>query len=507
MEGLRLRTPFGRDEGYLDSSDSAMLEMTPLLKSSDRVGQTAIQNSPKEAEGTMKTPEFLYVGGDVMGLPRLTTSLVHAIHGKPDPAGIHALGFTSMFSVYTGYAAGKRGMKLYNRSEEIGDTTGKVIGAVNMVRAPMEIMGGLTFTPVRALSIAGTYTTAKSVAVATTTLATIGSIFYAGTYLLIAAPSAISLTKNFQFGSKLDEAMDQQDTPVRKARAGLNTLMMELDGTVEEKKEFLRAIAENPEIWDEEVPVDPGRTDHTQYTLEERRLLWNEAGEYTSNDFSQQRLYGHFKKHFSEYKAKKTAEFSRKTGVESVGLIRKELDKPSHKSLLNRLDRGEGIEEAQGIIDSVKAEMKKNKILHAGIIFFCLVGVFALIAGTVASGGTLGIAIAAAWVVSAIGMLAIDGYFLYQTLQSGDMDKKDKIAFFVSNVLLIMIAGTGMFFSGGLAPIIIGAVMLVLWTGVAIYSNYYWKFKKDEDENIVEGLDAPYRGGAHVHVAPKEKLA
>ena len=87
------------------------------------------------------------------------------------------------------------------------------------------------------------------------------------------------------------------------------------------------------------------------------------------------------------------------------------------------------------------------------------------------------------------------------------MDKKDNIAFFVSNVLLIMIAGTGMFFSGGLAPIIIGAVMLVLWTGVAIYSNYYWKFKKDEDEDEVERLDAPYRGGAHVHVAPKEKLA
>lgn len=506
MQAVMAREPYGLGEtrAYSDGRGPSMLEMAPLL-GSHSAAQVAIQNSPKEAEGTMKTVEFLYFGSDLEGLPRLTASLFNAIHGQPDPAGIHALGFTSMFSVYTGYAAGKRGMKLYTESERIGDSTGQMIGAANMARAPMEIMGGLTFTPVRALSIAATYTSAKAVTVAATTLATIGSAFYAGTYILIAAPSVISLKKNIQFGWKLDEAMDQEQTPVGKARAGLKTLMIELDGTPEEKREFLRGIAEDPANWDEEVPVDPGSTDHRQYTLEEKRFLWNEAGKYTTDDFSRERLYGHFKKHYSNFKAKKEAEFSRKTGVESADLIRKELNKPAHANLLSQLDQGKGVEEAQGIIDTVKSEMRKNKILHAAIVFFCMVGVFALIAGTVATGGTLGIVIAAAWVVSAIGMLAIDGYFLYQTLQSGNMDKKDKIAFFVSNVLLLMIAGTGMFFSGGLAPLIIGGVMLVLWTGVAIYSNYHWKFKKDEDE--VEMLEAPHRGEAHVHLAHKKKLA
>ncbi|MDJ0651997.1 MAG: hypothetical protein QNJ27_03190 [Simkaniaceae bacterium] len=150
--------------------------------------------------------------------------------------------------------------------------------------------------------------------------------------------------------------------------------------------------------------------------------------------------------------------------------------------------------------------MKKNQSLHAGIIFLCLVGVFALVAGTVACTEALGIVIAAAWVVSAIGMLVIDGYFLHQALGSGEMDKNDKLAFFVSNVLLIMIAGTGMFFSGGLAPTIIGAVMFVLWSGVAIYSNDQWKFNKDEDENCSQGLDASCRGSTRF-VASKAKLA
>lgn len=481
----------------------SMLEMEPLLLKTERVAQTAIKNTPIEAEGTTKTCEIVYFGGDLFSVPRMVGSLWNTVQGRPDPVGFHGLGLTSIFSVYTGYVAGIRGKKDYTESSRIGDSTGQAIGAVNMVRAPMEILGGLTFTQVRALSIAATYTSAKSVTVASAVLGIVGSAFYAGTYILLAIPSVVSLFKNCQFGKKLDKAMDCETEPTKKAQSGLKTLMEELDGTVEEKKEFLKGIVEDPKIWDGEKILDPGKTDHSQYSLEELRLLWVEAQKYTSDDYSTELLYGHFKQRFIDFKAKKEAQFSRKTGADSIDLVRKELNMSPQKRLVARIEKGKGLEEAQALIGKVKSEMTKNKILHAAIIFFCVVGVVALVAGTVASGGGLAIAIAVAWVVSSIGMLAIDGYFLYKTLQSGNMDKKDKIAFFVANALLIMVAGAGMFFSGGLAPIIIGAVMFALWSGVAAYSYYHWKIKKIEDEVI----EAPHRGAAHIHHLHKKKLA
>ncbi|QVL56857.1 MAG: hypothetical protein KFB93_05590 [Simkaniaceae bacterium] len=489
-------------KAYLEGRGPSMLEMEPLLLKSDQLGQYVIPSSPKEVKETSKTCEFVYLGSDVFGVPRLVGSLVNTIQGRPDPAGFHGMGLTSIFSVYTGYVAGQRGLDKYTEASKVGDSTGQALGAINIARGPMEAMGGLTFTPFRALSIAATYTSAKSVTIAATTLGIVGSAFYSITYILLAIPSIVSLTKNIQFGRKLHQAMDQEQEPTRKAQVGLKALMVELDGTTEEKVEFLKGVAEDPAIWDGEEVRDPGQTDHRQYTLEEKRLLWYEAEKYTSDDYSKELLYGHFKKRYCEFKAKKEAQFARKTGADSVDLIRTELNKSPRKTLVAQLEKGKGLEEAQGVIDSIKGEMTKNKVLHAAIIFFCVVGVFALVAGTVASGGALGIAIAVAWVVSAIGMLAIDGYFLYKTLQSGNMDKKDKIAFFVANALLILIAGAGMFFSGGLAPIIIGAVMFALWSGVAGYSIYQWKINKIEDETA----EAPYRGAAQVNMLRKKKL-
>ncbi len=463
-----------RGEGQKATFGWEILSM-PLLKEVDQVREKSIAEAPMEAERRWKTCEIVYFGSDLLVAPRMVSSLGNAVMGKPDPVGLHGLGLTSIFSLFTGVITGKRGYSDYEKASKMGDTTGQVMGAINTARGPVEVMGGLTYTPFRALSIAATYTSSKIVGTAALIFGIAGSAFFAGIYVLFAIPSVISLTKNIQFGSKLNGAMDKIKTVPKKLQAALNTLMDELRGSDDERKVFLKGIKDDPAIWHEGRILPFKEVDDSVYTKEELQFLFKEAKELAPDDFSARKLYGHFKERYVNFKAKKNAQMARKTGSESTVIIRQELERDPKVNLVAQLEKGEGVEETQGIIDTVKGEMKKNRLLHAAIIGLCVIYVFALVAGSFTTGGGLAIAVAVVWVVASVGMLAIDGYFLYKSLKAGEMDKKDKIAFFVANILLIMIAGTGMLFSGGLAPIIIGGVMLALWVGIAGYTYYKWR--------------------------------
>ena len=139
-------------------------------------------------------------------------------------------------------------------------------------------------------------------------------------------------------------------------------------------------------------------------------------------------------------------------------------------------------------------------MLDGASVFFCILGVFALVAGTIATGGGLAIAGAALWVATSIGMLSIDGYFFYQACQSGAFDTKDKALFFVANALLLIVVGAGTVFSGGLVPLVISGVVGSLWLILAGYSYYKWNLqsKIEEQNDTAIKRELPHRGEAFV---------
>jgi hypothetical protein len=445
--------------------EPSAFENTPFL--SDRVGREAITSLPKE--GTSKTCEIVYLATDMFAAPRMVVGLQNVILGRPNSAGIQCLGLTSIFSVYTGAIAGQRGYAEYTEASRINDTAGQMMGAANIVRSPMEIMGGLTFTPFRALSIAATYTSSKVIVTAQFIFGTVGSAFFALTYLFLMIPSVMTLYKNISFSSKLSEAMKEGETPYAKAKFGLLALMEEWKGTEEEKKAFLEKIAKDSKREEKEI-------DSSLLTSDEQRFLLQEAMEYEPSDpFKRSILYGRFQEEFVKFKKEKEAEFIRKIGPEAAAWMKKELAKPIEEQLLYKVEWGKGIDQVEEVLKNVEKEALKNRLLHIGIVITSVIGAIALVAGSIFTGGAPLIIIAVAWVIASIGMLGIDGYFLYETLKQGEMDRNDKITFFVVNALLILIAGAGVFFSGGLAPLIIGSVMLALWVGVAAYSYYKWR--------------------------------
>ena len=481
---------------------------TPLLKQAfktDAVGQEAIARAPKKPSAVWKTPEYMYLAGDIASLPRLSASLVNTIHGRPDPAGLQGLGLTSSLSVLTGYIAGRRGYDEYERSGEIGDTTGQVSGIINMARAPMEIMTGLTFVPFRSLSIAATYTSAKSVTVAAGVFFKLGSAFGALGYLLLMIPSFIFLTQNISFHRKLSTVMNapENKTEAQKYAAGLKFMIDALKGTPDDWEQAVVETVNNPLIREGEhvkdVIVDP----------EELELLSKEELDFIEDRIDREgydmhdhpKMIEHTKQAFINMKKRKEVEFSRKTGFEATALVKKA------GPLLELLKVGKGVADAKMLFGKIDVEKWKNRILHGAIIFFCAVGVFALVAGMFVSGGGIGIAIAAAWVVTMIGMLAIDGYFFYKACQSGSLETSDKLIFFIANALLLMTVGAGIVFSGGLVPLIISGVVGGLWMLLAGYSYKKWtpQPKTKVIEDPVERHEAPYRG--HGYAIRKEKLA
>jgi|GEM_PF-4141547 hypothetical protein len=449
----------------MGGEESFALEKTPFL--TDRVGKEVIASLPKE--GTPKICEIIHFATGMFAVPRMVVGLQNAILGKPDVAGMQGLGLTSIFSVYTGTVTGQRGYAEYTEASQINDTAGQVIGATNMARSPMEIMGGLTFTSFRVLSIAATYTSSKVIVTAQFIFGTLGSAFFALTYAFLTIPSVMTLYKNISFSSKLNEAMGKGESPYAKAKFGLLTLVEEWKGTEEEKKAFLEKVAKDPKM--EGKGVDP-----SLLTDDERSFLLQEAMKYKPSDpFKRSILYEHFQEEFVKFKKEKEAEFIRKTGPKAAAWMKEELAKPVEEQLLHKVDCRQGIDQAKEVLKNIEKEAWKNCLLHVGIVVTCVIGATALVAGSIFTGGAPVIIIAVAWVIASMGTLAIDGYFLYETLKEGEMDRNDKILFFVVNVLLILVAGAGVFFSGGLAPLIIGSVMLVLWIGVAAYSYYKWR--------------------------------
>ncbi|MCB1081562.1 MAG: hypothetical protein KDK63_00300, partial [Chlamydiia bacterium] len=285
------------------------------------------------------------------------------------------------------------------------------------------------------------------------------------TYAFIAIPSAVTLYKNINFGRKLSAAIDGAATDLEKAKAALTALMDEASGTEAEKSEFLAKVMEEIDVDGDFIKIDEGAL-----TDEELEFLENKARELAPNN--PKVVLGHFKEHFVRFKAEKFAEFTRKVGAATAAKVRDELAKPSATRLDARLENTEDTEafkKANEVIEGAQSEILKNRILHVAIVAFCVLGITALILGNIFTGGLLGTIIVATWILVSLGMLAIDGYFLYQALKNGEMENSDKIAIFVMNALMITMAGATIFLSGGVALIVAAVILGTAFAGTSLY--------------------------------------
>lgn len=332
--------------------------MKAQAERANQVGQKAIKETPKKPTGSWKTNEYLYFAGDMASAPRLTVSLMDAIKGVPDPAHLQAIGLTSLLSIPTGVVAGIRGYDEMQSSHKIGDTTGEVLGGVNVARAPMEVMGGVTFTAFRGLSIAGTYTAAKSVTTATTVMANIGSGFFGLTYLLLMIPSIVTLVKNVSFHRTLEKVMNDpaHETEAEKYHAGLSFMIDTLKGTKEDWKEVMDQVIEDESLWED------GHVKEIEISPEDLQLLTDEEIDYIEervilegyDEMSDPKMIEHGKQALINMKKRKEVDFTRKTGPETTSLVK------VAEPLLDALKEGKEVGLAKSLFSKINMEKWKK---------------------------------------------------------------------------------------------------------------------------------------------------
>jgi len=473
---------------------------------------------------TGPSAEFIYFASDIPSTYRMVDGLVAAIQNQPTPTGDSGLGISSGASILSGYVAGCRGYVENREATKINDYWGKVSGKITMVRGAFETVGGAVFIPVRALSIAAAETSSKTVAQSALILGNVGSALFGVMYLLLAAPCAISMVKGIRFSSNLKKAMSDPELTTKRdqVKAGVDFVMEQFDLVRSDRKEIAKRVTEDPSIWDGEnvKPIDISPEDEqllSDYDKDYIKGFVGAVGKKNDYDeFTQAQIGEHVKHEFIMEKKRKQAELGRKAGSETVALVKEEISKPAEERLANRLLDPEdltAVEDAESFLDKIKGNANFNIWFNAAIVFFCVLGAVAFFVGMAGSGGALGIAIAVICVVVSLGMLAIDGYSLWQAYKQGDPQFKDKAVMSLMGLFMTTSLILGTVFSGGLVPLIAAGVIGLMWAGFAGYSYYRWskqppKVDDKTDEIAQERLRKVREEEARrLLEQPKEKLA
>ncbi|WP_420420527.1 hypothetical protein [Simkania sp.] len=473
------------------------LDPPSLLETAVKTDRVA-QKEMKEPWWLVTGPsnEFIYATSDISSLYRMVHGVQLAVANQPTPPADNALGITSGASILTGYIAGCRGYVENREASKIGDFWGQVSGKVTMARGAFETAYGAVMLPTRILSLVAASSGSQSVAQSAAITGNVGSALGGVMYLLLAIPCAISMGKGIQFKVGLSKAMNNPEfkTEREKLRGGIEYIMNKLVLKRDDRREMAFKVVNDPSIWDGEnvKPIDVSEADEKLLSQGDKDYIQGFAGRYGElheyDEFTIAQIGQHIKSAFITGKKLKEAELGRMADPATVKLVKEELEKSEADRLLERLQDPEdltAVEDAKKFLGEVNKNTNFNIGMNAAIAFLCVLGAVAFFVGMGATGGALGIALAVIWVVVSVGMLAVDGYYLWQAYKSGDPKLGDKVIMSLMGLFMTASVMTAVF-SGGLVPLIAAGVIGAMWAGTGAYSYYRWSKKPVDDEKTDE---------------------
>nr|NGX51631.1 hypothetical protein [Chlamydiota bacterium] len=402
----------------------------------DQLGKRAVARSSQAQPSAWKANAFMGATKTLPGIASGVMNLRNTFHGNSNPIALKGISLSSVMSPLMGYIALDKSSKEYQEAVKIHDTAGSAMGAFNIAQASGQILGGLSSAPYTALSIASTLTSAKCVKVAATVFGRVGTGVSGVSSLLSLFPHIIALAQDFQFDSMVYEVMTapENDTDAKKYHAGLTFMLKRLYGTPEEWAEIAVDTFFDNSLragWYYKKPAEISPEDLALLSSDELKFIDLCVAVKGFKGDSKYAMLGHLKHSFINWKKRMRADFIRKTGPKTLKLV------SGAAALLPSLENGKEVKAAKRLFTEINKEKWTNRILHVALIGLTILGISALVAGTLSTGGTMSIVIAAALVVVSLGMVAINGYFLYQALQSGSFDTKDKVMFIFSTTLLM----------------------------------------------------------------------
>lgn len=382
---------------------------------------------------------------------------------KPNPA-VDLTGISGAVMIGTGTQASLTGMKQYETATRVDDFWGRFSGAVLTVRGGLEATAGVIAIPMRSLNFAATVVATKTVLVASKVVSGVGTCASGFVYAFLMIPFIVNMHHARKFGQEFDEV-------VKRDSIGPRTKSIQLKKFFEEKTTLTKEDAQKifEDIGEERLLDD---IPELSLLTEQDKSL---AKELSKGDAKVEK---HLTIQFAKCIARKRADVERSIGSKGVNAIDTFL-------ATNILDQHEIVDD---VIENVQKANFSTKVTNAIVISFCVFGIIAAIVSLPIGGPAwLAIMATAFWVVSSIGWLVFDGYFIYQAFQTDQIGKWDKLGLFALSAVFIGSIALASIFTGGLLGFAIIGTLAISWAvfSALIYYNIHRREELAKKQEVV----------------------
>jgi len=459
--------------------------MSKLFRSQVKEGQETKAEMPKpevlgtaiKTDGIAKkifdslptgpTPELAYVISDVSSIANSHVNLIATIQHQSASPGFKALGLFSGASILSGFVEMCRGYKEHAHASKIKDVWGQVFAKITLAKGGFETLGALFVLPSCILSLAAINASHKTAAVISAHFGKTGGVFCALTAFFISIPCSIRAGRLLNLRNKMDA----------KETSPIEVLAERLELSRKEKRKLAYTIVADPATRSEFKEFDPDEkallTDTDKNYINDYVDAFVNKGHF--DDVTGDKVKSHLMLAFSHARQEKIADLERLIGSENVEMLQ------AYKNGKKPLDTG-------AFIEKLRKEMTFHIRFNAFAAAVTFVAGAALIAGIVASGGSLGLALAIIGVITSLGALGADGYCLYETYKKGQLKSADKVIFGMMVALMVTSIVAATLFSGGIAPLVATSVIGLVWMGLSIYSHRRYSSNAKEHEEALRQM-------------------
>ncbi len=396
-----------------------------------------------------------------------------AVSGRDMAIGYQAFGSLTGVNAVLGYVGMYGGLQNLAYAKAINDQQGVLLERITVLKGGSLMGAGVTYGAFRPLSIAARLAHGEATSILNGiagSMAIAGSGFYSLFFGLLAMSSSLQIVESSSFQARLEEAESFEDK--------LQVLVKALDAAPDQikasdeklKNEALKSGKKDLKKALKELGISNVPREKLQGLL--LKVIEESVGGWTSAS-RQKNVQNELMKiglsmRVQKLEKKQEAKMQRILSSKGFAALKALKNTPG---LLARVERGDkaAIEQARALFQVVEVGLKSRFRENTALTAACLLGVVAMVLGVTITGGVPLIAATAVMLALSISMLAVDGYFLFQSFQNERPANHDKAVLITSTVigLISLIGMVALSLTGvvtmGTFPLVVSLALTSIW--------------------------------------------
>ncbi len=438
-----------------------------------------------------RTADLVYPFSDFSGNACMGLAVIDPVNTRQVFA---ALGIPS--AIFTGPVAFEKAYNEVRESADLKDHSGNVLGTLNIYRSIAETLGGITTVPVRIFAMLPTLS--KTAQIASSVFGNLLASFTVALFFIYVVISSYTIHRHGKFAKPIHAILrDVSLTSTQKLERVLQHLVKKLEITdhdlhkLGEKtlRKICDKLAKANDYKNQEIRQKLKKTPLKEGAekFQSMALDWLNNN-LQSKELSDKALFGGLTNRLANSLYFKSLKKQKQFNRFSGVTISKDFDLKKIRNALKDLAVG-NTEKAEQLVQTWKSSSLQTKILHGSILAICLLGVGGFTAVSVASGGLIPLIAGAIVLAVSLGMTGVDLYFLHQSLKQGALSKNEKIMMALFSVVTVMSISAAVVFSAGLIPLLFTVTTGILWLSLYFYILIAsYQFEKKRREKETERI-------------------